>query len=178
MDDEYELVAKSSIRDLKEENSKLKKENDLLKQKTLVPQKQAQPDTKLLSQIIQVINEESKKERETIINHLDDIKDLNKSTLDNLVTKTQSLDDRLEGMIGSLSGLVESMKDMLDHSSDSNIELISIELKNINSKLEKQITQPNSSIETKLEDIELFLKNLRILLSYVKPNDIMIDKNL
>ncbi len=174
MDDDYELFSKRSIVELKEENKRLKLEA------TTKPTKIEFNDNEIVSKITAALNEEGKIERDLITKSLNELKELNKSTLDNLITKTQELDDRLEGMIGSMAGLVETLKDIVDHSNENNNPQLELDLKEIKASIDvinsRSELEGTGNINMKLEEIDSFMKNLRVLLSYVKPNDLKIEK--
>lgn len=172
MEEEYILVSKDEMSKLKQEIARLKTELETKPKVSEIPV----PDTsEIVSKLIEVLHTESQKERELILQNLDEIKELNKSTLDNLLTKTQKLDGQLEDMVDTISTLVDSLSNVLDKFSsikdlDKLVPEKIIEMKNNNSE-----TEVDSKILEKLDEIDLFLKNLRILLSYVKPNDFRIE---
>ncbi len=173
MEEDFELVSKQELMRLREENNKLKSnlENAPKTDKKAESQKNVDQN-KLISNIIAALHEESKKERELIIENLTEIKDLNKSTLDNLLTKTQELDSKLEDMIDTVSHLVESLQKIVEKLTNFGSDEIKEEIKKIQDlKLDKSLDKTNS----KLEDIDMFLKNLKVLLSYVKPNDFILN---
>lgn len=182
MDDDYELVSKQYIKQLRDENEKLK--NELSNFRASNNKKDVVSDSAMIDKIISALELESKKERELIITNLNDIKDLNKSTLDNLLTKTQKLDDRLESMISTISGLVESLSHLIEDLKvgSSNSSSVDAELKEMIAKLydmkvsDSKNVSPDAQILKKLGDIELFMKNLRILLGYIKPSDMSMSK--
>ena len=86
MDDDFELVPKSLVKELKEENKELKEQLDKTKNNSL--------DVKLVGSLKQLLEIEFKKERDSLISHIVETKELSKSTLNNLVTKTESLDHK------------------------------------------------------------------------------------
>lgn len=172
MEEEYILVSKDEMSKLKQEIARLKTELETKPKVSEIPV----PDTsEIVSKLIEVLHSESQKERELILQNLDEIKELNKSTLDNLLTKTQKLDGQLEDMVDTISTLVDSLSNVLDKFSsikdlDKFVPEKIIEMKNNNIE-----TEVDSKVLAKLDEIDLFLKNLRILLSYVKPNDFKIE---
>lgn len=179
MEDEYELVSKSFLLDLKEENQKLKQENLDLKNNSL---KNEEPKLKekntQFSEIIFAIQQEAKKEKEEILNQLTQIKSINEKTLNNTLTKAESHDLRFEEMISTMKDLITSLNDILTEvgKSDSN------EFKDILIEIKKNLDNENNELKSvelinkQLKDIELFMVNLRTLLSYVKPNDLSLNK--
>lgn len=167
MEDDYELISKQHLKALRDENAKLKLElqNGVKEQQN--------DNSKLISEILDTIHEESKKERELIILNLNDIKDLNRTTLDNLLSKTQRLDDRFEKIIETMSGLVASLTELI---SNGPKDEENVNIKELIEKITQLESASNVDIMVKLDEIDSFLKNLRVLLSYVKPNDFVIDK--
>lgn len=164
MDEDYILVPKDEVSNLKAEIKKLKKELDEKPEAQIEPQINI---NEFVGKLVEVLHEESQKERELIINNLNEIKDLNKSTLDNLLTKTQKLDGQLEEMIDSVGDLVDTLSHVADKFSKNN------NFDEIISKLQDtSIQNVDSQVLAKLDEIDVFMKNLRVLLSYVKPNDL------
>ena len=131
---------------------------------------------------------ESKKEREALMESLNEIKDLNKSTLDNLLEKTRKLDERLEGMVNTTSKLVENLSNLIneliefkENKGDNNFEDIKNAILELEYKIDSHGNNSSNSVADdgiveKLSEIEIFMKNLRTLLSYVKPSDMVLDK--
>jgi len=181
MEDDFELVSKEKIRGLREENKRLKKE---LESRPTIEESRTddKKNQELVSQIIKELHKESTKEREFILANLNDIKDLNKSTLDNLLIKTQDLDTQLEAIIDTFSNVIDSFKSIVDNNSLQGSE--SNDLKEVITRLDLLSQNSvnsthedyNANILNKLNEIDTFMKNLRILLSYIKPNDFTIDK--
>jgi len=169
-DESYELVSKSYIEELKEENKKLKKQlNDKTGgSKEKIPQ-------------IQTILEETKKERDEIKKYLNDIKELNQKTLNSTLSKSASIENKFEDMVSTLKDLILNLNEMIStfpNENDYVKEIITELQKNkINLGYSSNNLNGNSDdVIKKLVDIELFLNNLRVLLSYVKPNDLIVDK--
>lgn len=183
MDDDYELVSKRLVTQLKEENAKLKT------QLSSIPEPSSEPidNSALIEQIVATLHEESQKERELILENLGELKELNKSTLDNVLNKTQQLDERLEGIVDTTEGLVEHLSNLVESLSnfkgsfntDSINEKISELLKNQSVPVSMPSLPENlntTEIMSKLDEISIFMENLRVLLSYVKPADLSMDK--
>ena len=167
MDDDYELVPKNLLQELKEENKKLKEQLD---------RREEHKENTNISAITKSIQEESKKEREIILQNLKEIKEINKSTLNNVVTKTSELDHKLESLVGTLNGLIGSLGDILeefkDHAGGNNSEIMD----QLNKKLEElSMTNNYDSIDVKLKEIESFMNNLKLLLAQIKPSDMRIN---
>ena len=183
MEDDYELVSKRFVTQLKEENAKLKSQIDNIPENSSSPQ----DNSSLVQQIVEILHEESQKERELILENLGELKDLNKSTLDNVLTKTQQLDERLEGMVDTIEGLVEHLSNLVESVShfkgNFNVDSINEKLTKLSENPSIPAKMPvlpdnfnDSEIITKLNEISIFMENLRILLSYVKPADLSMDK--
>lgn len=167
MDDDYELVPKDLLSELKEENKKLKEE--------LSKHEKHYESTKLLTPIVRAIQDEGKKERELILNHLREIKDLNKSTLTNIINKNDSLDNRLESLMGALDSLVDSLKEITAEIGDMGTEHSKQATQELAESLERVISDSGIyNVEEKLKEIEDFMTNLKVLLSQVKPDNMRI----
>jgi exonuclease VII large subunit len=164
MEDDFELISKQHLKDLRDENKRLKAE--------LANAPKQVDNSKLISDILEAIHEESKKERELIIHNLNDIKDLNKTTLDNLLINTQNLENKFEKVIETMSSLVSSLSEMLENNFEGEKE----EIRELINKLMNFEPKNNLDIMIKLDEIDSFMKNLRVLLSYVKPSDYVVDK--
>ncbi|MFW6285878.1 MAG: hypothetical protein ACOC16_01780 [Nanoarchaeota archaeon] len=179
MEDDYELISKQHIQDLRAENKKLKEELSL---KDNLANNDSIKD--LILELTNSIHGESQKERELILENLNEIKDLNKSTLDNLLENTQQLDSRLESTVNTISGLVsnlitliDSLNDIKEHEEAVKKEETSNKSHNINFKdILEDNSQKNEYIIEKLLEIDVFIKNLRVLLSYIKPSNVTIEK--
>lgn len=183
MDDHYELVPKGLLKELKEENKKLKEE---LSKKQETPSEPQKVDKSMLSELRFMLSEHSKKQHEALLDELSSIKEINSQNLQSLISKTSELDSRLEKMVESLKSLIGDFSHLIEDVSDSREE----EYKDIINKTVEEMKKlqpsheekPQEEIEQvvlmkKLDDIERFLTNLRILLSYVKPNDLVLEKS-
>ncbi len=178
MEDEYELVSKSYLKDLKEENSKLKKKLDTLNSERENINSNKNKENRF-SEIIFTIQEEAKKEREEILNQLNKIKDLNEKTLSSTLNKSELHDNKFEDMINTMKELISTLNDVVVEVSKNNLGEFNQVLTDIKINLEnknKSKSQDINSISKQLKDIELFMINLRTLLSYVKPNDLTLNK--
>jgi len=192
MDEEYILVSKEAIKKYKEEISNLKKqlnqkpqnkEGDISNNSVDLGDVSNSLSVDVSNNVVTLIKREFALENDKIIKHLEDIKELNKSTLDNLLTNTKQLDDRLENMIDTISELVNTLSKTIDSFTTSN----EFDLKMLASKIDKiplvqsQIDNfqgggASLEVKDKLQEILMFMKNLRVLLSYVKPSDMVINK--
>lgn len=160
MDDDFVLVPKDKVSKLEAENKALKEKIDSKVDKT--------DNTKFLPEIIKEIQDESKKERELILQHLNEIKELNKSTLNNILHKNENLDEKLESVVSVLSELVGTLSEFSDEmKGKSNRDVIA--------KLDSMKTPDMSNVEMKLDEIEDFMNKLKTLLSQIKPNDMRIN---
>lgn len=181
MDDEFELVSKAELKKLRENNSKdnannsknnenkLKDSNNTSESKN---QEKTQISKEVLEQFREIIKQEQKLDRENLIQDLTHLKDLNKTTLSSVLERTDKLDTRIETLVNAISDLVKTVHELVEENSKEtqvdNSEIISkIESLKTNSKSE----QSHKQIETKLEEIDEFMKNLKLLLSQIKPSD-------
>lgn len=204
MDDDYELISKEELTRLRDENNRLRKgyggnedsndEKDYRGAKSNSKSSSSQSKSSsndvdsIVSQVVEVMQNESKKEREALMESLNEIKDLNKSTLDNLLEKTRKLDERLEGMVNTTSKLVENLSNLIneliefkENKGDNNFEDIKNAILELEYKIDSHGNNSSNSVADdgiveKLSEIEIFMKNLRTLLSYVKPSDMVLDK--
>lgn len=166
MEEQYELISKQALLELKEENKKLKEQ--LKNEKNLSSKEKNEFQEQFLIDIKNMLEKKHDEEKKELFEELSQIKELNKTTLDNVLKKTQNLDLRLEDMIETLQGLVSTMSEVID-----NTHHISEEEQNSNTTVfENEIAK----VVIKLEDIETFMKNLRILLSYLEPSKVTLNK--
>lgn len=169
MEEDFELISKSELQALKEENNKLKKGFDSVEGIS-----GANPN--LINEISQLLTEEAKKERMFILKNLEEIKELNKQTLNNVLTRTEAMEFKMEDLVESLSKLVETVSEVITHvpkgeGSNKN-DKTHDELRNSIDVLDSNI----GSVAYKLSDLEEFMKNLKILLGQIKPSDMTFSK--
>lgn len=164
MEEQYELISKQTLLELREENKQLKEQFKTQK-KTSVKQKNEFQE-QFLVDIKEMLEKKHEDEKKELFKELSEIKELNKSTLDNVLQKTQGLDLRLEDMIETLQGLVSTLSEVIDNNSQNQENQSNTEV------FENEIAK----IAVKLEDVETFMKNLRILLSYLEPNKVTLNK--
>jgi hypothetical protein len=169
MDEQYELISKQSLSDLKEENKKLKEQ--LKNQNTTTKQEKNSFQEQFLVDIKEMLAKKHDEEKRELFTQLSEIKELNKTTLNNVLQKTQGLDLRLEDMIDTLKKLVSTMSEVI-HETKGEEEDTLFEKEDVNSIYETEVAK----IAIKLEDIETFMKNLRILLSYLEPTKVSLNK--
>lgn len=172
MDEQYELISKESLLKLKKENETLKAQlqNNSKKETKQNSKKQ----DLFLDEIRNILTQNQKDEKELILKELTQIKEINKTTLSNVLQKTQSLDLRLEDMIETLQGLVSNISELIEKIPSSSFE-------ELEEKIRESLSQNNSNLNiegfnSKLNDIETFMKNLRILLSYLEPKNTVLNK--
>lgn len=209
-EDEYELVSKSYLKKLKQENIDLKEQLEKLntyssqtssqtsnskKNSNENLEKVSKPEERLIKtslnsdieEIIATIQKEAAKERESIMDNLKLIREINERSLNNSLSKTQEMDSKLESMMINVKELITTISDVIDElNADKKSEVKNIveDIKNsINQNIIKTLNpnQPRNTeiiIYNKIKEIEVFMKNLRILLSYVKkPSDLNPNQN-
>lgn len=205
-EDEYELVSKSYLKKLKQENIDLKEQLEKLntyssqtsnskKNSNENLEKDSKPEERLIKtslnsdieEIIATIQKEAAKERESIMDNLKLIREINERSLNNSLSKTQEMDSKLESMMINVKELITTISDVIDElNADKKSEVKNIveDIKNsINQNIIKTLNpnQPRNTeiiIYNKIKEIEVFMKNLRILLSYVKkPSDLNPNQN-
>jgi hypothetical protein len=164
MEEQYELISKQSLLNLKEENKKLKE--DLKSQNKTTTLEKNSFQEQFLVDIKQMLEKKHDEEKKELFSQLNEIKELNKSTLDNVLHKTQGLDLRLEDMIDTLKGLVSTISEVIENEPQQQ------NTSQMSSVFENEIAK----ITIKLEDVETFMKNLRILLSYLEPTKATLNK--
>ncbi|MEC8339984.1 MAG: hypothetical protein VXZ40_05125 [Nanoarchaeota archaeon] len=171
MEEQYELISKQTLLELREENKKLKEQLKNEKQLTTTDKNEFQKQ--FLIDIKEMLEQKHEEEKKELFNELREIKEINKSTLDNVLQKTQNLDIRLEDMIETLQGLVSTMTELIDHNNEEKEDDLFKEEPIQSSEIfENEIAK----ITIKLEDIETFMKNLRVLLSYLEPSRVTLNK--
>lgn len=167
MEDEFQLISKAELNTLKEKAANVEKLK--AEQKDNEPVKK---DDTLIQDIVKAIQDEGKKERELIIKELTMIKDLNKTTLTNVLDRTDKLDTRIGSLVDTITDLVGSVKDLVEDKTKAGS---GIDMNELVEKL-KETQMPESSntgeILNKLEEIETFMNNLKILLGQIKPSDV------
>lgn len=183
MDEQYELISKSKIQEYKNEIAQLKEKLQKNSKKE-VKSENKNENSLMFKEVITQIQKESAQEREIVLNQLEDIKDLNKKTLDNILSQNEQLTQKFENLLDTLRHLTSTLTEVVDELPSENTSQIStlldeikLSMKNTNhNNNEDRLSNSDPEVLAKLDDIETFMKNLRILLSYVKPNDIKIEK--
>jgi DNA primase catalytic subunit len=174
MDDSYELISKQHLKKLKEENANLKQELDNLKLKLLNNKENNKPVT-LDKEVLYEIEQISKKERETIISYLEQIKELNEKNLDRTLTRTEILDKKLESLAETMKDLVINLEEVIKEVPSQRQEEIDL-LKELKTNIIKFHSDPEiAQIQAKLLQIEDFMTKLKILLSQIKPGDMRLN---
>lgn len=115
-----------------------------------------------------------------------EIREFSKQILDTLILKTEGLDSKFNEMVSSVQELVNSIADVVNEIPKE--ERILREITNVEKMVSKKLSSgvtfstggevegSDKYIVEKLHDIDIFMKNLRILLSYVKPADMKVEK--
>ena len=98
MENDFELVEKSEISNLREENKKLKSSGSL-----------ENLDPKIIQELSELLAGEAKKERLLVLKGLEEIKELNKQTLNSVLTKTEAMQFKMEDLVDNLTKLVETV---------------------------------------------------------------------
>ena len=164
-EESYELVSKNMLKNLREENKALKKEVSIVKQNL----SEENTFKKYFDDIVGVFREESQKEREIFFNFLDEIKQINEKTFQKVIDKNRE-------DINPILELIKQIEEMANHieknsNKDSEKTLNEI-LKVISSKNKQDFSSENKNnfkkIESKLDEIDDFLKKLKLMLSKVK----------
>lgn len=190
MEDDYELISKEYIQKLKDENLELKEKNskleiELKKYKGNSNDNQDINNNKIDSDLTENSNlnnsdikEIDQNKKQDIFKELNIIRELNEKILSAQLSKSTDLDYKLDQIITSMKSTLESLGVVINEISD----VSDLKLNIIIDKISKETIKPlkiednMKSFEQKLKDVDLFMQNLRVLLSYVKPTDITIDK--
>lgn len=166
MDDDYELVSKEVLARLKKENSDLKaglgitETGGNLKKKAMMN-----------NELVTLIKDEAQKDREMIISNLNAIKDLNKSTLDNLLQVSQKQEAKISDIVETMTALAGTISELVAEFSSSQ-DSSEPSLKEGLIQTSNASSDDMQKVLTRLEDIEKFMGNLKVLLAGLKPNDI------
>ncbi|MCA9496197.1 MAG: hypothetical protein KC589_04605 [Nanoarchaeota archaeon] len=162
-DEEYELILKSELQSLKKENKELKEK---LKNFKDIDDNSDKKIKSLSEKNIDISKE------------IQYIKDISKQTLDLIIEKNEHLETKFELTIESINEILGEMSKIVDEIPNEEKLFRIFKRVGDNRKAENSDNKNTSQdkIETKLEEISLFMKNLRMLLSYVKPRDITIEK--
>lgn len=162
MDDDYELVPKDLVNELKEENRKLKEE--LGRRDEAIRTLKSEPKK---------TDEQGKKERDEILAHLKEIKELNKSTLNNILSKDNEVENKISNLIDALNTLNHSLKELIEEVGKGSKD--DEKIKELIERIDMQSLNFDK-IDKNMDDMNAFLNNLKVLLSYVRPNDLTIEK--
>lgn len=173
MDDEFELVSKEELRRLRESSGNFSVEGsgeEVNRGEVSKGVEAIFDEEKLISKIVVKMAEEAKVERELFLKELAQIKDLNKSTLSNVLERTDKLDLRIENLVVAIADLVGSVKDLIDDSTKgTNLSVVVDKIEGLSAKMDCK------DVFKKLDSVEEFMSNLKILLSQIKPSDLKID---
>lgn len=187
MKDNYVLVTKEELKKLRDNNKKFQDEIKTDKDEI----KKVGSISKFSEEIISEIKKENQIERELIKKELAEIKELNKITIDNVLSKSSVVEKNLIGLTDTLKELVSELrvsfekedeknlfKELMAENTDSIKEIISTflesqKLKDIeNSDNKNEFLKKILVIASNLKDVEDFMNNLKLLLSYLSPNAI------
>lgn len=178
MDEQYELVSKSTLKELKDENERLKKE---LAQKPKEQIVQPQKNPEIEKTIKNLFSEFEEKQQKVLNKEFEEIKELNKSTLNNVLSNSQNLNTKLSGIIETMQHLVENLSTLLEEVTNNSTDNLEDQFKQLKKDLLAGKTSEDSTyheeILTRLTEIETFMENLKVLLSQVKPADMSMNRN-
>jgi hypothetical protein len=183
-DDIYELVPKEFVKKLKNENKELKEELEKLKQELILVKKEkgdsAPKKIVLDDEVLFQIQEISKEEKKVIVEYLDSIKQNTEQMLDKTLSRTETLNKKTEDLINTIRDLVINLTEILDNlESKNDIGDEFSYIKSIINELNSSASKHNVDIihiEQKLTEIEDFMTKLKILLSQIKPADMVLKK--
>lgn len=167
MEDLYELTPKDLVVNLKKENEELKAQ---VQRQFLELQKfNSTSNSKLIDEIVAVFTKEAQKERGLIIQNLNEIKEINIELNQQMVLRTQNLEAALKEMVKTLQELIVSISEItLEFKEKNSATQIKNAVDTISESLQSANFSSNEDIKRKLEDIEVFMKNLKLLLSQIK----------
>lgn len=173
MDELYELVEKDLVSKLEKENLDLKIQVE--KQFKELQKTNISNNSKLIEEIIIAISNENQKERNIIGVSLNEIKELNKNTLDNVILKTQNLEIQFEEMVKLLQSFSGLVSELIEELREKNL---SSEITEVKLLLTQNVKNTNSEdIKLKLENIDKFMNNLKIFLAQIRPSDLKLESN-
>lgn len=178
MEDQYELISKETLQQLREENQRLKNE---LAQKQQQPQEESQ-SIDIEGSLKELFSQFEENQKKILSDEFEQVKELNKSTLNNVLSTSQNLNDKFSGIIETMQQLVENLSRVLEEVSKNSNSGTDFESKfeELKKKLDenKNSSQNESQEEivARLAEIETFMENLKVLLSQIKPSDMSISK--
>lgn len=170
-DEEYELISKEILKHIRDENKSLK--DELSKTPFHYDGKDQTPD-QFVHQLIDIFRKETKKDHEEFLQHILEVKELNKATLDNLLQKNQEQQKKMEELTSHLQELIGSMKDIVELFSQETTTNNQKVIETIKTTLEQQEhTNPAiTEINSKLQEVQGFMNNLKTLLAQIKPSQL------
>ncbi len=187
MEEQYELVSKSTLKQLRDENKRLKEE--LAQKPKEIVQKEPTTSKEPIEKHLKELFAEFEKKQENIFKkEFEEIKELNKSTLNNVLNNSQNLNSKLGGIIETMQHLVENLSTLLEEVSHNNnsqqqesgsqeIEDIGNIKELLSNTLDALDSPQQQEILSKLIEIETFMENLKTLLAQIKPSDMSISRN-
>lgn len=167
MEDDFELISKSELNALKEENEKLKTGSSSVEGLNKL-------NPKLVEDLSALFVQEAKKERLFILKNLEEIKELNKQTLNNVLSRTETMEYKIEDLVETLSKLVETFSDAIKgkpSNPNENTNSAIGEIKDSVSYLDTNVR----GITNKILEIEDFMHKLKTLLGQIKPNNMTLS---
>jgi len=103
-ENEYELISKEELKKLKNKIKQLETENQMTKSK-------------------EIENKSSLKENSTISKNLDDIKELNKKTLNSILSKEENINSKMDILIETSKQMVENISILISEIQENNKKL-------------------------------------------------------
>lgn len=196
MEDEFELISKGELAKLREgiktikssksasNSEKTQKSSEKTQENTQNSEDEENTesptkiDSNTIAEIIKTIQKEGQKDRDLIIENLTNIKDINKTTLKNLLERTDKLDTRIGSLVDTISELVGTVKDLIvdDTKKPEESEKTKEILTKVNAIGLSQ-TSTNPKLLEKLNEIESFMNNLKILLGQIHPSEMQMKSN-
>ena len=160
-DDSFTLISKREIEKLKSENKELKEKISQVPKQS----KDVYSDNKdFIDEIIKAIHDESQKERKAIISELNSVKEINKSTLNNVLDHTKKVEVRLNDLIEIIKDFNSNVNNLVEviHSGKRIDDFDSGKLiKEIKDAVALNNDLEINSISDKIDNISDFIENLK-----------------
>lgn len=178
MDDDYQLIPKSVYENLKHENKLLQKQIDKYKSEFQIQENNT--TQMVLDEIRGLFEKDVRSQRDAIMNGIAQIKELNQRTLDNVLSRETLIERKFEGYDKKFDNVVSSFRELVVSVTEMTHEISTNfnHLKNALQEFEKLDrsemawdAQKLEYLEEKMNEVDLFMKNLRVLLSQIKPAD-------
>jgi hypothetical protein len=165
-EEEYELISKEILKNIRQENLALKSE---LTKTPFHYNGQDQTPDQFIHQMIEAFRKETKKDHDEFLVQVKEIKDITKSTLDNLLQKNLEQNQRLEQITTHFQDLIKTISEFVDYSAQENQANMKKLLDAITTSVQENSFSAQSTIDTKLFEIQNFMNNLKTLLAQIKP---------